>query len=77
MPSGQYRTGGVQLVLSRRVDLVHVKSERSGSSRGSRIAQALAAQVDAIAAMDDDIEDRIGQNHRVDSSRVMTGEPAL
>jgi hypothetical protein len=73
------------VVSSRQVDLAHVMSDRSGSSRSARLSKALAAELDAIGVMNHAIEDRIchgGIAHElvlsVDGSwLVMISEPAL
>ena len=49
------------MVSSRQVNFAHVMKTRSRSSGSSLLAQALAAQFDAICVVDDPIEDGVGQ----------------
>ena len=46
---------------SRQVNFAHVMKDRSRSSGGSLLAQAVAAQFDAVGVVDDPIEDGVGQ----------------
>lgn len=65
------------MVSSRQVDFAHVMKDRSRSSGGSLLAQALAAQFDAIGVVDDPIEDGVcqgGITEHVEMPQRLTAE---